>query len=264
LKIWLAYALIWPGPSSYGDPATADCIIVQAHGRNELYDREIHLVRQEFEARHGSDIETLKWLAEWKFDPGSGNRALARRTMTIVSRYGIPAIVQWEVAAAMDPSWYARNHDKVFCLWPPQHPYRYLLFERWDPRYAISATVRAKVEWQARLPKRAELAEKILRRLRRSRPIEAPYFTTWLVKKETVALMRMKGFTRPIELAHRRQVARAALIVRKLLGEMPILLGDEPEAYDARSLQKWTRSAWAYARYEAMARLHHLFFRYVY
>lgn len=84
------------------------------------------------------------------------------------------------------------------------------------------------------------------------------YFSTRDVKMQTVEVMRARGWSDVIELAHRRQVVRAYLILRKLLGHDPITVTIRTDGFDRKSVQPWTKSWYRWAWYEFLARLHHL------
>jgi hypothetical protein len=85
------------------------------------------------------------------------------------------------------------------------------------------------------------------------------YFTTRLVKEQTVQIMRQCGWSNPIELAHKRQVVRSFLIVRKLLGKPPIVLEQKISSFDSGSVQPWTKSPLRWIVREVPTRIHHVF-----
>ena len=131
MNIWLRYFVFWLGMEPIGDPKEADIVIVQAFGRNSFIDDKLFEVRRIFDEA-GSDLIAIKKLQKMKFadkktffDPGISNRILVHQCGTLVERYNIPAIVQWEIAAAFDPHWYWAYVNKIFCIWPSNKPGEY-------------------------------------------------------------------------------------------------------------------------------------------
>lgn len=211
--LWWRYAFQVPGLPASGDPRTAQVVAVQAFGRNTYTDNELVQV-QEYYRQHGSDdLATLNGLWANGFDPGEPNYRLADECSAIMVQYGVHAIVQWEIAAAMGPTWYRDHRDRIICIWP-------------------------------------------------TNAIGKP-FTTRDVKVATVAIMRQHHWSRVIELAHRHQIVRAFLILRKLLGYDPIIVPTRTEEFDPQSRQKWTTSLRAWQPYNVLACLHHLVLRWV-
>jgi hypothetical protein len=88
-------------------------------------------------------------------------------------------------------------------------------------------------------------------------------FSTRDVKLSSAEILRTHNGKRVIELAHARQIGRAALVVRKIMGEMPVIPHRLVWSFDARSVQPWTRNLSAYLWYESRARVHHLLYRWV-
>lgn len=84
------------------------------------------------------------------------------------------------------------------------------------------------------------------------------YFSTRLVKEETVRVMNQHGWHNPIELAHKRQVARNFLIVKKLLSKSPIIIEQKTQCFDSKSIQSWTRGPLAWIVREVLTRAFHL------
>src|SRR4030043_583677 len=131
IGIWLRYFAFWLGVGPMGDPKEADVIIVQAFGRNSIIDDRLFEVRRIFDEA-GSDLAAIKKLQEMKFadkknffDPGIPNRILAKQCSELVERNNIPAIVQWEIAAAFTPHWYWEHKKSFFCIWPSKKPGKY-------------------------------------------------------------------------------------------------------------------------------------------
>lgn len=124
LELWLRYFTFWSGLPRSGDPRRADCIIVQAFGRNMYTDASLHIVRGLWaEACDESDALAVARLRERHFDAGEPNRSLAQACSDLINHYDLPAIVQWEIATAFDPLWYEKHEQKIFCLWPPRKGY---------------------------------------------------------------------------------------------------------------------------------------------
>ena len=131
IRIWLRYFAIWPGLPAVGNPKKADVIIVQAFGRNSFIDERLFEIRRIFD-KAGSDFTAVENIRKIKFldnrvgfDSGLPNKALAQECRTLMERYNIPAIVQWEIATAFEPEWYRKYHEKIICLWPSVNPKEY-------------------------------------------------------------------------------------------------------------------------------------------
>ena len=120
--IWFRYCLIWPGLPAMGNPATADCAIVQAFGRNSYSDDHLAKISDRAQKRL-SDWQLVQELLAEDFNPGQPNFVLAYECCEIMSKYNLPAIVQWEIACAFPPDWYAENQRRIICLWPPADGY---------------------------------------------------------------------------------------------------------------------------------------------
>lgn len=167
-QLWWRYWLQLPGLPDIGDPRLADCIAVQAFGRNTYNDADLAGIRTFHDRHGGQDALTLDWLRQHGFDPGQPNRDLARECVHLVDRYHLPVIVQWEVAAAFEPLWYARHRNFIHCLWPSADPTRY--YSTWDVK-------RETVE--------------LMRRHRWRRPIEVAH--RWQVVRAYAILRRLLG-----------------------------------------------------------------------
>lgn len=95
------------------------------------------------------------------------------------------------------------------------------------------------------------------------------YFSTHLVKKQAVEKMIQMGWTNPMEVAHKRQIARAYLIVKKLLKEHKvrssgvIVVDQKTDFFDPNSVQLWTKNKWLWLAREGLTRIHHLLKRLV-
>lgn len=92
-------------------------------------------------------------------------------------------------------------------------------------------------------------------------PPEHGYFSTERVLRQACQAMTARGWQRPLLVAHRWHIARAFLVLRKLLGRSPIVVPPLAEAFDAKSVQDWTRDPGHWLVHEATARLHHLVHR---
>lgn len=212
IGLWIRYFCVWPGLPPCGSPTDADCILVQAFGRNDYTDAELHTIaglRQQYQ----TDTKTVGALRDRSFDPGKPNDELAKETETIMDQNRhLIAFVQWEVAVAFDWYWYLRNSSRIVCLWPPA----------------------------------------------------TGYFSTVEVVNESKRKMDRLGLSRPIELAHKRQIVRAFLIVRKVFGQAPIIIRQETYSFDPHSVQPWTRSWLPWLFRETLVRVHHLVKRHVF
>lgn len=124
-QAWIKYFFLSAGLSPSGDPAKADVIIVPSFGRNHFKDSELYQVRKLLDDSHGFDFLASLKLKNHGFDPGRPNLELAKQAQEISDTYNLPLILQWEIAASLDQHWFAKNLEKVFCLWPPQHQVRF-------------------------------------------------------------------------------------------------------------------------------------------
>jgi hypothetical protein len=68
------------------------------------------------------------------------------------------------------------------------------------------------------------------------------YFTTWHVKTATWKIMKEKGWKTPVELAHKSQIARSFLVVKKVMHITPVVLPQRTKSFDPNSVQPWIRS----------------------
>jgi hypothetical protein len=89
-------------------------------------------------------------------------------------------------------------------------------------------------------------------------PPKQGYFSTLEVKRDSKQEMSRLGLSLPIELAHRRQIVRAFLIVRKLFGITPIVLEQQTHSFDSSSVQLWTRTWYWWLIREVLGRVHHV------
>lgn len=95
-------------------------------------------------------------------------------------------------------------------------------------------------------------------------PPQTGYFSTFEVKKASVAEMRKRGLKRPLEVAHPAMIVRAVLILWRL-GVTPVVMseGRSLNAWDEGSVQPWTRSRFMWLLREVPGRVHHILYRYV-
>jgi len=115
------------GIPSVGDSNRADLVIIPAFGRNSVSDKDVYTIGSLGE--HFSNGKALNLLANGghhvrKINIGTPNSDLAKECKEIMDTYGIPAIVQWEIALALYKNyieWYIRNEDKIYIIWPPIH-----------------------------------------------------------------------------------------------------------------------------------------------
>ncbi|MDP3770029.1 MAG: hypothetical protein Q8R40_03785 [bacterium] len=89
-------------------------------------------------------------------------------------------------------------------------------------------------------------------------------FTTMMGARQMIPLLRDGGLSAPLILAHRDHLARAYLIVRKLMGKRArIAAMAGTAAYDPASVQPQTRDWESWIRSERLVRVHHIIHRYV-
>ncbi len=215
LNVWTRYCLFWNGLPAIGNPKDADVIIVQAFGRNNLEDEDLEYI-YDLRQEKVSDLKTLESLRSHAFDPGKPNYSLANETIKLMKKYGLPAIVQWEVAVALlNVGLY--DKEKIFCIWPPEN---------------------------------------------------CTGFNTLEVKEETFKIMKKNNWSSPLELAHKRQITRAFLIVKNFMeankfSGWPVTVEQETDCFDSKSIQKWTTGPLAWYPKEFLVRIHHWIFGWV-
>lgn len=89
-------------------------------------------------------------------------------------------------------------------------------------------------------------------------------FTTMMVARQMTRSLRDTELSVPLILAHRDHLARAYLIVRKLIGkEVRIAAIAGTASYDPASVQPQTRDRKSWIRFERLVRVHHMLNRYV-
>src|SRR5688572_5920443 len=116
LELWLRYFMVWPGHPGDREISQGDVLIALAFGRNSWSDEEVQLTC-DYRDTYPSD-SPLERIRVRGFSPGQPNRELAQAAQQVVDRYEIPALVQWEIGAALDPSWLASPRRHIACLWP--------------------------------------------------------------------------------------------------------------------------------------------------
>ncbi len=123
IGLWIRYCCVWPGLPPRGNPADADCIVVQAFGRNSQTDAELRTIA-ELRQRSRTDLLAIEALHNFGFDAGTPNDELARECEAVMNRYPkMVAIVQWEVAAGFDWRWCRSNSRRIICIWPGREGY---------------------------------------------------------------------------------------------------------------------------------------------
>ena len=124
IGLWIRYFCVWPGLPPCGNPAEgADCILVQAFGRNSNNDAELRTIA-ELRQRCRTDLLAVEALHNFGFDAGTPNDDLARECEAVMNRYpNMVAIVQWEVAAGFDWRWCRSNSRRIICIWPGHEGY---------------------------------------------------------------------------------------------------------------------------------------------
>lgn len=95
-------------------------------------------------------------------------------------------------------------------------------------------------------------------------PASKGYFHTRAVGEMSITAMCKHGWSNPIEIAHKRQIVRAVLILRKLQGKLPIVLQQKTTSFDSKSVQAWTKNPFLWILREALGRwVHHILYRWV-
>lgn len=93
--------------------------------------------------------------------------------------------------------------------------------------------------------------------------VAVDYFPTIDVKRQSFALAKARGKSRPRELANSWMLVRAALIVGKLEGRLPIVRDMDLLVMDPTSVQSWTRAWWLWLPREFISRCVHVVYRWV-
>lgn len=93
--------------------------------------------------------------------------------------------------------------------------------------------------------------------------VAADYFSTMEVKTLSRDTARARGWSRPMELASSWMIIRAALIVAKLEGRLPIVRDMDLLETDPASVQGWTKSWWRWLPREFVGRILHVLCRWV-
>ncbi len=209
MKIGMLFRYMFPslGARKSRDLYKGDVIFAQAFGRNTFPDSSVFAVGVMFD-EFEDDEKTLEWLRSHDFDPGIPNKEIAKAVKELMTRYFIPAIVQWEIAAAFDTEWYRENKKRITCIWPTKE--------------------------------------------------RNTYFNTNEVNVLSLQAAEKLGRSNPIEVAHKMQIQRAALIIKKLSGKFPLIPDDIPKSFDEKSLQWWTRTIWACMFREIPTRMYHI------
>ncbi len=126
-KVWVCYLLPFlPCVPRIGKVEDADCMFVQAFGRNGLPDEGLGRFLHQMRNGDRDDIDTFGKLVQHGFDAGASNKVLAQYVMKLYELLNIPIIAQWEVVYAMmflDSSWYIENLHRIDCIWPPEDGY---------------------------------------------------------------------------------------------------------------------------------------------
>ncbi len=127
LNIWTRYFLVWPGlsknPPQDRISKKPDVLLAQAFGRNTLGDADLWWLGNLAKKESGAVADEVR---DMKFDPGQPNRELAvLLTNILIANPRLAAIIQWEIAMALDKEWYERNQDRIIWLWPPDGAKRF-------------------------------------------------------------------------------------------------------------------------------------------
>lgn len=127
LKVLLSYLMpFFPCAPKIGELRDADCIFVQAFGRNSMPDDKLGQKIWEVLRKANSLSEVFTFLSYSGFEPGKANEALAKKIVRLAKKYSIPIIAQWEVVYCIwltQRLWFADNEKDIDCLWPPEMGY---------------------------------------------------------------------------------------------------------------------------------------------
>ena len=229
LDLWLCYFFsLWPAVPSFGRIEDADCVFVQAFGRNSYTDAELvsvienlrnEIIINETTSVVSSDEQMFELLKRDGFDPGASNLALGQYAVTqfkFIARNnnGRALIIsQWEVSYAIyeqDPTWYKEHSRDIETIWPNED-----------------------------------------------------YFATWHVKVESKKRMIEREFSKPLEVAQPAMITRAVPIIWST-GVRPIVEKIDNGkthvlwVWDKDSVQPWTRSWEDWRTRELFSRIAHL------
>ncbi len=94
-------------------------------------------------------------------------------------------------------------------------------------------------------------------------PEENEHFDTRSVIIESAEVIREKNFVHPVVVAHKQQIVRTALIVKKYCGIFPLTSKKQPNIFDAHSIQWWTRNIFFWSFREFFVRVRYIVKRYV-
>lgn len=128
LYFWACYWFPFlPACPAIGRREDADCIFLQALGRNSLPDHEAGKVLWDIrtEAR-SDDLKTFHRLAELDFRPGRMNEALGHHCAEIVEGQDVHLFGQWEPMHDIwrqHPEWYEKHRHLLHVIWPPRSGY---------------------------------------------------------------------------------------------------------------------------------------------
>ncbi|MEW6617112.1 MAG: hypothetical protein AB1333_01695 [Patescibacteria group bacterium] len=118
LKNLIRYTLFWCGMPKSKNEHEGDVILAQSFGRNSFDEADMKVLNEKFD-EFELDEKVLEWIRTKNFKPGKPNKKIAEGVMNFMQRHYIPAIVQWEVAAAFPSDWYEKNKKYITCIWPP-------------------------------------------------------------------------------------------------------------------------------------------------
>lgn len=214
--------------------------------------------------------ELLSWIWYWLQLPGCSQRSPeAQADVIVVQAFGRNTLIEEDLANLRRYHDGNGNHDGLTLAWCRDHQ-----IEVGDPNRSL-AMVLINMVHQTRLPVVAQW-EVILacppdwyKHHRQSIfclwPPAQPgqYFTTRRVLEDTVAVMRFRGWRRPLVLAHTRQLHRVCLMLKRLSGAWPAVSRDQIDEFDSQSLQPWTRNIFAWWYRETRVRVHHVLHHWV-
>lgn len=144
IKVFFCYLIpFFPCCPRIGNLEEADCIFIQAFGRNSIPDAELGEVIWKILSKGFSLTGIFTLLSRNGFESGEPNKVLARKTLALAKKYGVPIIGQWEVIYAiwqLDRRWFFDHREEIDCLWPPRCGY----YSTWEVKLASKEKMKAR------------------------------------------------------------------------------------------------------------------------
>lgn len=122
IQFWICYFLpLFPAVPTVGRLEEADCVFVQAFGRNHWDDHILGLLLERIKNISSGELAMLEALKKIGFQPGKPNFALAMKAKQLYDQCHLPIIAQWEIVYTLfwlDEQWYFDHQQGIDCIWP--------------------------------------------------------------------------------------------------------------------------------------------------